>query len=176
MIGAVVGVQPFGGQGLSGTGPKAGGPLYLRRLATGLAEDNAAPTAETLPGSVGERNIYRTAPRGDVLALPATDAGRARMLKLIEETGNRAVVYRTEEAALAALSDPGRTLGAALVEGLPERVTAIAKIAAQPDGPIVPVHPLDTLDPLLLQHETAISINTTAAGGNASLMTISEGL
>ena len=32
MIGAVVGVQPFGGQGLSGTGPKAGGPLYLRRL------------------------------------------------------------------------------------------------------------------------------------------------
>ena len=32
MIGAVVGVQPFGGQGLSGTGPKAGGPLYLQRL------------------------------------------------------------------------------------------------------------------------------------------------
>ncbi len=32
MIGAVVGVQPFGGEGLSGTGPKAGGPLYLHRL------------------------------------------------------------------------------------------------------------------------------------------------
>ncbi|MET1116756.1 MAG: trifunctional transcriptional regulator/proline dehydrogenase/L-glutamate gamma-semialdehyde dehydrogenase [Comamonas sp.] len=32
IIGAVVGVQPFGGEGLSGTGPKAGGPLYLRRL------------------------------------------------------------------------------------------------------------------------------------------------
>jgi RHH-type proline utilization regulon transcriptional repressor/proline dehydrogenase/delta 1-pyrroline-5-carboxylate dehydrogenase len=32
MIGAVVGVQPFGGRGLSGTGPKAGGPLYLHRL------------------------------------------------------------------------------------------------------------------------------------------------
>lgn len=32
MIGAVVGVQPFGGQGLSGTGPKAGGPNYLKRL------------------------------------------------------------------------------------------------------------------------------------------------
>ncbi|MEL0211740.1 MAG: aldehyde dehydrogenase family protein, partial [Novosphingobium sp.] len=32
VIGAVVGVQPFGGHGLSGTGPKAGGPLYLRRL------------------------------------------------------------------------------------------------------------------------------------------------
>jgi RHH-type proline utilization regulon transcriptional repressor/proline dehydrogenase/delta 1-pyrroline-5-carboxylate dehydrogenase len=32
MIGAVVGVQPFGGGGLSGTGPKAGGPNYLRRF------------------------------------------------------------------------------------------------------------------------------------------------
>jgi RHH-type proline utilization regulon transcriptional repressor/proline dehydrogenase/delta 1-pyrroline-5-carboxylate dehydrogenase len=34
MIGAVVGVQPFGGEGLSGTGPKAGGPHYLFRFAT----------------------------------------------------------------------------------------------------------------------------------------------
>jgi len=32
MVGAVVGVQPFGGEGLSGTGPKAGGPIYLYRL------------------------------------------------------------------------------------------------------------------------------------------------
>ncbi|WP_207802831.1 trifunctional transcriptional regulator/proline dehydrogenase/L-glutamate gamma-semialdehyde dehydrogenase [Roseicella frigidaeris] len=44
MIGAVVGVQPFGGHGLSGTGPKAGGPLVLRRL---LA---AAPMGPGLPG------------------------------------------------------------------------------------------------------------------------------
>ena len=34
MIGAVVGTQPFGGEGLSGTGPKAGGPHYLLRFAT----------------------------------------------------------------------------------------------------------------------------------------------
>jgi RHH-type proline utilization regulon transcriptional repressor/proline dehydrogenase/delta 1-pyrroline-5-carboxylate dehydrogenase len=39
IIGAVVGVQPFGGSGLSGTGPKAGGPLYLARL---LAEPSEA--------------------------------------------------------------------------------------------------------------------------------------
>jgi len=32
MTGAVVGVQPFGGEGLSGTGPKAGGPHYLARF------------------------------------------------------------------------------------------------------------------------------------------------
>ena len=34
MIGAVVGVQPFDGEALSGTGPKAGGPRYLHRFAT----------------------------------------------------------------------------------------------------------------------------------------------
>ncbi|TJV71308.1 MAG: aldehyde dehydrogenase family protein, partial [Mesorhizobium sp.] len=34
-IGAVVGSQPFGGEGLSGTGPKAGGPHYLRRFRKG---------------------------------------------------------------------------------------------------------------------------------------------
>jgi RHH-type proline utilization regulon transcriptional repressor/proline dehydrogenase/delta 1-pyrroline-5-carboxylate dehydrogenase len=34
MTGAVVGVQPFGGEGLSGTGPKAGGPNYLQRFVT----------------------------------------------------------------------------------------------------------------------------------------------
>jgi RHH-type proline utilization regulon transcriptional repressor/proline dehydrogenase/delta 1-pyrroline-5-carboxylate dehydrogenase len=34
IVGAVVGVQPFGGEGLSGTGPKAGGPHYLHRFAT----------------------------------------------------------------------------------------------------------------------------------------------
>jgi RHH-type transcriptional regulator, proline utilization regulon repressor / proline dehydrogenase / delta 1-pyrroline-5-carboxylate dehydrogenase len=34
MIGATVGVQPFGGEGLSGTGPKAGGPYYLMRFVT----------------------------------------------------------------------------------------------------------------------------------------------
>jgi len=40
MVGAVVGVQPFGGRGLSGTGPKAGGPNYLTRFATEYAVSN----------------------------------------------------------------------------------------------------------------------------------------
>lgn len=39
MVGAVVGVQPFGGEGLSGTGPKAGGPLYLYRLLANRPDD-----------------------------------------------------------------------------------------------------------------------------------------
>ena len=41
MVGAVVGVQPFGGEGLSGTGPKAGGPLYLLRLLANCPDDAA---------------------------------------------------------------------------------------------------------------------------------------
>ncbi|MDD1612141.1 MAG: bifunctional proline dehydrogenase/L-glutamate gamma-semialdehyde dehydrogenase PutA [Methylococcaceae bacterium] len=56
MIGAVVGVQPFGGMGLSGTGPKAGGPDYLRRLTceqtvtinSAAVGGNAALLAESL--------------------------------------------------------------------------------------------------------------------------------
>ena len=40
MIGAVVGVQPFGGRGLSGTGPKAGGPGYLARFGVEVAVSN----------------------------------------------------------------------------------------------------------------------------------------
>jgi len=54
MIGAVVGTQPFGGSGFSGTGPKAGGPNYLHRLAieqvvttnTAAAGGNAALLTE----------------------------------------------------------------------------------------------------------------------------------
>ncbi|MBS7778991.1 trifunctional transcriptional regulator/proline dehydrogenase/L-glutamate gamma-semialdehyde dehydrogenase [Acidovorax sp. CCYZU-2555] len=53
MVGAVVGVQPFGGEGLSGTGPKAGGPLYLYRLLSQRPDDvlqRALPArAETAP-------------------------------------------------------------------------------------------------------------------------------
>ena len=41
MVGAVVGVQPFGGEGLSGTGPKASGPLYLLRLLAHSPDDAA---------------------------------------------------------------------------------------------------------------------------------------
>jgi RHH-type proline utilization regulon transcriptional repressor/proline dehydrogenase/delta 1-pyrroline-5-carboxylate dehydrogenase len=48
IIGAVVGVQPFGGEGLSGTGPKAGGPLYLYRLLSSYPRDAFMRSLETL--------------------------------------------------------------------------------------------------------------------------------
>ncbi len=46
MVGAVVGVQPFGGEGLSGTGPKAGGPLYMYRLLSARPADAIARSFE----------------------------------------------------------------------------------------------------------------------------------
>ncbi|EKA9346228.1 trifunctional transcriptional regulator/proline dehydrogenase/L-glutamate gamma-semialdehyde dehydrogenase [Cronobacter sakazakii] len=61
MVGAVVGVQPFGGEGLSGTGPKAGGPLYLYRL---LASHPDAAVQTTL-----ERHDARYAQDAQVKAL-----------------------------------------------------------------------------------------------------------
>jgi RHH-type proline utilization regulon transcriptional repressor/proline dehydrogenase/delta 1-pyrroline-5-carboxylate dehydrogenase len=56
IIGAVVGVQPFGGEGLSGTGPKAGGPHYLYRFGTErtLAIDTTAAGGNASLLSLGE--------------------------------------------------------------------------------------------------------------------------
>jgi RHH-type proline utilization regulon transcriptional repressor/proline dehydrogenase/delta 1-pyrroline-5-carboxylate dehydrogenase len=48
MIGAVVGVQPFGGEGLSGTGPKAGGPLYVHRFLARTPDDAALRELQAL--------------------------------------------------------------------------------------------------------------------------------
>ncbi|WP_340121640.1 bifunctional proline dehydrogenase/L-glutamate gamma-semialdehyde dehydrogenase PutA [Methylobacter svalbardensis] len=50
MIGAVVGVQPFGGMGLSGTGPKAGGPDYLRRF---VIEQTVTTNTAAIGGNAG---------------------------------------------------------------------------------------------------------------------------
>ena len=50
IIGAVVGVQPFGGHGLSGTGPKAGGPLYLKRLLA-ASPSNWPPLPSSAPSN-----------------------------------------------------------------------------------------------------------------------------
>ena len=58
MIGAVVGVQPFGGEGLSGTGPKAGGPRYLHRFAIErtVSTDTTAAGGNATLLSLGEEN------------------------------------------------------------------------------------------------------------------------
>ena len=74
VIGAVVGVQPFGGMGLSGTGPKAGGPLYLYRLVQGRpnAALAALPRAEAPPPPLALLRSLQQA------ALPGADPAPAR--------------------------------------------------------------------------------------------------
>ena len=52
MVGAVVGVQPFGGEGLSGTGPKAGGPLYMYRLLATRPQDAVAKQLQQENGEI----------------------------------------------------------------------------------------------------------------------------
>jgi RHH-type proline utilization regulon transcriptional repressor/proline dehydrogenase/delta 1-pyrroline-5-carboxylate dehydrogenase len=54
IVGAVVGVQPFGGEGLSGTGPKAGGPLYLLRLLQAAPADAARRAVRHSGAPLGE--------------------------------------------------------------------------------------------------------------------------
>jgi RHH-type transcriptional regulator, proline utilization regulon repressor / proline dehydrogenase / delta 1-pyrroline-5-carboxylate dehydrogenase len=58
IIGAVVGVQPFGGEGLSGTGPKAGGPHYLQRF---VHEAQVVPSAQKLHGDGQGVNVQAAA-------------------------------------------------------------------------------------------------------------------
>ena len=75
MIGAVVGVQPFGGEGLSGTGPKAGGPHYLDRFAAAL------PASAEQPVSAAPTEVAASAPVPTLRALlPTFEAWAARPL------------------------------------------------------------------------------------------------
>ncbi|MEO1550049.1 MAG: bifunctional proline dehydrogenase/L-glutamate gamma-semialdehyde dehydrogenase PutA, partial [Pseudomonadota bacterium] len=102
-IGAVVGVQPFGGEGMSGTGPKAGGPRYVQRFraapritapgvdgqalaraAVQRALDQVVPVdpqvrRQVLPGPTGEMNSLTERGRGLVLCLgPGAEAARTQ--------------------------------------------------------------------------------------------------
>ena len=221
MIGAVVGAQPFGGNGLSGTGPKAGGPLYLRRLlstspiytgngvvppaaeawvrylrATGsaAAETCAAMNLTRLPGTtlelagpVGERNIYKLAPRGRVLCVAETALGAAVQIGAALATGNIALL--AAPLRLAAFPDALRGailcaekpmeehFHAVLFDGDVQALQQLAMALAERPGAIVAVHTanLESTPPYPLEWlllEQSVSINTTAAGGNASLMSM----
>lgn len=99
VVGAVVGVQPFGGSRLSGTGPKAGGPLYLARLVN--THQSGLPSSlqfnpdqikqVILPGPTGERNAYQLLPRGNVLCIASSDQGVSAQYASIRKTGNCAL-------------------------------------------------------------------------------------
>ncbi|WP_354279469.1 trifunctional transcriptional regulator/proline dehydrogenase/L-glutamate gamma-semialdehyde dehydrogenase [Sphingomonas sp. PvP056] len=232
-IGAVVGVQPFGGRGLSGTGPKAGGPMYLTRLvhaaqtavvsATGgdpvarvlatwlgaqgepemaaavgaIADRSRLGYEVELAGPVGEINRYALHPRGRIAVIARTAHGLWRQIGAVLATGNHAVVIPGGPLAVAPAGLPASVaarivwptrglaevdaLAGALVEGGAADVAAASRALAARDGAIVSLHGASSADvvaradayPLdLLCEEVSVSINTTAAGGNASLMTL----
>ncbi|CAM5393217.1 Bifunctional protein PutA OS=Eoetvoesiella caeni OX=645616 GN=DFR37_103212 PE=3 SV=1 [Eoetvoesiella caeni] len=162
MVGAVVGVQPFGGEGMSGTGPKAGGPLYLPRLVTQAQPDpqvwgsgfGQEGSELLLPGPVGESNVYRLMPRGTVLCLARTELGAQAQLAACLAAGNRALFVRNEaSAALAAFTPSGQrdsielapedvlyrpqAYQAVLCEGDAAAVIRCHQVVAALDGPIV---------------------------------------
>ena len=83
IIGAVVGVQPFGGNGLSGTGPKAGGPLYLRRLLR-TAGDGAVPHEAV--AAQGPAAAFQAWLRAQEHSAAATQAERSTARSLLGAT------------------------------------------------------------------------------------------
>ena len=96
-IGAVVGSQPFGGHRLSGTGPKAGGRLYLtaflQKAVWDLRQD---PRSVNLPGPSGERNSYQlTARKGKVLVLHEDDKVRQKLASIAVGFGNAVTMFAT---------------------------------------------------------------------------------
>jgi RHH-type proline utilization regulon transcriptional repressor/proline dehydrogenase/delta 1-pyrroline-5-carboxylate dehydrogenase len=231
LIGATVGVQPFGGEGLSGTGPKAGGPFYLSRLdpqrgarrfvpaihetqgslralrdaiaacdafdvdtkkqldAHCVLAEAAADELTTmgLPGPTGETNTLMLRARDAIACLAFDPIDLLHQVIAAQAIGVRpSAPVDTLPAALRAFVTPwdGRvdtiaTLDALLM-ALPddERARTKAACAARP-GPLVAVIPWDRgTAPVLtlwrLKREFAESVNTAAAGGNASLMTLEE--
>ncbi|WP_284947317.1 bifunctional proline dehydrogenase/L-glutamate gamma-semialdehyde dehydrogenase PutA [Acidisoma cladoniae] len=187
IIGAVVGVQPFGGGGLSGTGPKAGGPLYLRRLVSALP--SMAPIGGTidLPGPAGESNLYRLHPRGRIAVLARTEAGLAEQLDAVLGTGNTALVegdnpalgvldgMTPERAARVTVTDHWLAtphLRGVLFDGDSAALIALNRQVAARPGAILIVQTRPYRREWLLE-ETSVSTNTAAAGGNATLMAIS---
>ncbi|TNC79512.1 MAG: bifunctional proline dehydrogenase/L-glutamate gamma-semialdehyde dehydrogenase [Oleiphilus sp.] len=117
-IGAIVGSQPFGGEGLSGTGPKAGGPHYVKRFTRDVALEcypvETAPgisftevqnaiqamapvehqklASQEMPGPTGESNVLSTFSRGLILCLGPTLETAMRQANIARENGCRALV------------------------------------------------------------------------------------
>ncbi|MCU0968730.1 MAG: trifunctional transcriptional regulator/proline dehydrogenase/L-glutamate gamma-semialdehyde dehydrogenase [Rubrivivax sp.] len=166
-------------------------------LAAACARFVAASPAtgwRSLPGPTGEANLYRIGPREPVLCLaPEGDAGdrvRLAMGAAVLALGGR-VLWPARDGALRsslpgavqeriALADdwrhPGIALGAVLHQGPPEERLAVLQALAARPGAIVGLTPFDDdggdLALETLVGERSLSINTAAAGGNASLMAI----
>ena len=184
-IGAIVGSQPFGGTGLSGTGPKAGGPDYLLRFRApkpaGAAGEWATTQSElpkitttaqliketTLPGPTGESNRLSSMSRAPILCMgPGADAGAAQA-QAVTALGGQAIAA-TGTIAPSLLTD-GPAYGGIMWWGDAATTQAIDKALAKRTDAIMP---LITSQPDAghAHEERHICIDTTASGGNAALL------
>ena len=205
-IGAVVGSQPFGGEGLSGTGPKAGGPQYMSRFmkserhmiaaentSTTVAADTvhaaiAAATSPTvnhpvhdLPGPTGESNRLSLHPRGTLLCLGPTLEIAKQQAGLAHKAGCPTVVIapgaRGSSAVDGVLSiDTLRTLedvDAVALWADDVTIRSARQALAAREGKIVPLLSGPAEMEIMCTLERHVCIDTTAAGGNASLLATS---
>ena len=189
-IGAVVGSQPFGGEGLSGTGPKAGGPHYLPRftanpvqsatpewtadsdlaaLSTRLNATKSvkAQTPTDLPGPTGESNRHSVRPRGPILCMGPGPETAATQVRTIEALGGIGI---SSEGTLT--PDHLTTLAplaGVLWWGDAETGRAIETALSKRQGPIIALI-TGMPDVAHAMHERHVCIDTTAAGGNAALL------
>jgi len=202
-VGAVVGSQPFGGEGLSGTGPKAGGPHYLPRFYESAgpvnpvhpgqdltreviqdaldklpAADSQPRSCEAMPGPTGESNELFTYARGKMLCLGPTAEDAARQAEKVRlqgcepllcvpgASGEQSLDGFVPRALLSTLTGMDGVICWSDIED----IRAIRKALAGRDGALIPLITEENFDHQCLV-ERHVCIDTTAAGGNVSLLT-----
>lgn len=106
MTGAVVGVQPFGGEGLSGTGPKAGGPHYLLRFAT--MENENSPITFNATATLGidlndEKQIQAMGEHAPSLEMPKMINSEKLAEAIIQAQLQQEIWNRTDASQRAAI-------------------------------------------------------------------------
>jgi RHH-type proline utilization regulon transcriptional repressor/proline dehydrogenase/delta 1-pyrroline-5-carboxylate dehydrogenase len=188
IVGAVVGVQPFGGDRLSGTGPKAGGPHYLWRLVATAPRPLPADVnaGDALPGPTGETNTLYLRPRGRVACIADTQSELVRQVRIANAAGNVALIEASASGD-AVRSESGARIEVVpdLLQAQPDAILFAGTVAAAAElrrqlsmleGPIVPlmIGRAGEYDASRLVSERTLTINTTASGGNASLLSLTE--
>ncbi|TXR54636.1 bifunctional proline dehydrogenase/L-glutamate gamma-semialdehyde dehydrogenase PutA [Reinekea thalattae] len=195
-IGAIVGSQPFGGHGLSGTGPKAGGPNYLKRFYRNAVAETAATelpkktaqstealaelqqkidqaTAETfitpmtLPGPTGESNCLSFVAKPAVLCLGPSVELAEQQAQQVRQCGGKAVVC----AGLIYSEQLQKLAGfsAVIWWGDATQAQQLEKALAAMQGALRPLI-IGQPDIAHVAYERHVCIDTTASGGNTELL------
>ena len=172
------------------TWAQAQGRTTLAQARAAHAQAACAGLAAALPGPTGERNEYRVLPRERVLCLADDDDARLLQLSAALAVGAQALwpqealplcatLPREVQARVGLVPDwtrPGTAFDAVLHTGTPQALHAVCHQVARRDGAIVGVTAVGAEDAGMaltrLVLERAVSVNTAAAGGNASLMTM----